>query len=782
MIKKDSKNRRPFLYLSACPKKKGNKFFIAILFLALSFGTSFIPTMAFSQPTVNFSYSYINVTRNNGGGTLEKGDIIEVHALVNLPSGNAISNVYFIAPITTGTQYVPNSLKLITNEGVILLAYTDGSGNDQGVYDASKPALRINIGTSPPYGGLAYSGANFYSTTGGGNVTGGDVPKGGGGTMGIIAYQLLITGNFGDIINPTGTFYYSYTTTTGGRNPVTTTTNTSYNFNYSGIKIVQNQGLCTNFSSTSFTAESSFGSGTTQNRAAGVNAPGYTKVNLAANAPGDNYYAIANNTSATGSTNNAVPYAPTSSPTRVFGGYWDIIGDHTNAVNPATGNLPVSPGTNGGYMLVVNANITTGEVYNDVIQNLCPNTYYEFSAWIRNLCGKCGQDLNGTQTYQPGVKPNLTYAINNIDYYSTGDITYSNTWVKRGFIYKTGPAETSFTLTIKNNASGGGGNDWVLDDINLATCYPNLIMNPNDTAKVCAGYAVTITDTVKSYFNNYGNYQWEASADGVTWFAVKISGGVITAASDPHTVIPVLVNGLYQYHVDAAFIPTVDYNGYYFRLKVATTTSNLNNSSCSVDKSQRVYLKVYSGNCGVLNAKILNFSGSTSNGKNVLQWSVSDNDNMKEYEIEKSADGVHFSKTGAVSQPASAEKNAFIFTDPENISNVNYYRLRLISGNTNAASYSNTIMLYNKSPLFKISTINPFTNVLKVNVFLPESGNLEMNLFDMYGKCLIKKSFQLGTGNSEINFDNATNLPPGMYILSALHNGMVIQSKLIKSN
>ena len=323
MIKKYSENRRPFLYLSACQKKNGNKFFIAILFLVLSFGASFIPIKVFSQPTVNFSYSYINVTRNASGGTLEKGDIIEVHALANLPSGNTISNVYFIAPITTGTQYVPNSLKLITNEGVILATYTDGSANDAGVYDASKPALRINIGTSSPLAGLAYSGANFYSTTGGGNVTGGDVPKGGGGTMGIIAYQLLITGNFGDIINPTGTFYYSYTTTSGGRHPVTTTTNTSYDFNYSGIKIVQNQGLCTNFSSTSFTAESSFGSGTTQNRTAGVNAPGYTKVNLAANAPGDNYYAIANNTSATGNTNNGVPYAPTSSPTRVF---WRILG------------------------------------------------------------------------------------------------------------------------------------------------------------------------------------------------------------------------------------------------------------------------------------------------------------------------------------------------------------------------------------------------------------------------------------------------------------------------
>ena len=66
------------------------------------------------------------------------------------------------------------------------------------------------------------------------------------------------------------------------------------------------------------------------------------------------------------------------------------------------------------------------------------------------------------------------------------------TWQKRGFIYKTGPTETQFRITIKNNAAGGGGNDWVLDDIKLATCYPNLIMNPSDTATSCKGWPVTL--------------------------------------------------------------------------------------------------------------------------------------------------------------------------------------------------------------------------------------------------------------------------------------------------
>jgi len=769
------------IYFSIGKKIYRNSIFLG--FILFSFLTSVLPYSAFSQPTVNFSYSYENVTRNNGGGTLETGDTIEMHALVNLLSGSSMTDIYFIAPITSGTQYLPGSLKLITNESVVLQTFSDASGDDAGVYDATPGhGVRINLGTlASGLGGTAYSGANFNLTTGGGSINGGDVPKGGGGTLGIIAYRLVITGSFGGVINPTGTFYYSYST--GGRHP--TTVSTSYVFNYPGIEIVQNQGLCANFSSASFTAESSFGSGTTQNRAAGVNAPGYTKVNIGANAPPDGKYSVVNNTSATGATNNTVPYAPTASPTRVFGGYWDIIGDHTGAASTALGNSPVAPGTNGGYMLAVNADIATGTAYTDSITNLCPNTYYEFSAWIRNICGKCGEDQNGAQTYLPGVKPNLTYAINGIDYYCTGDIPYTATWVKRGFIYQTGPAQTSFAIAIKNNAAGGGGNDWVLDDIDFSTCYPNLVMNPNDTATACAGDPITITDTVKSYYNNYGNYQWQASADGgTTWFPVTISGGSINAGSDPQSIVPVLVNGLYQYHVDAAFTPATPDSGYYFRLEVATTQSNLTNANCSVANSQKVFLKVYSSQsaCSVLSAGILNFSGSVINNKNVLQWTVQDDDNIKEYVIEKSTDGANFSMVGSVAGSQSSQGGNYIFTDPDNSSNINYYRLKLVNADNTAARYSKTILLYNRSALFKISTINPFSNDLKVNIYLPEQGIVEMNLYDMYGKILSKKTLQLSTGNSQVSFDNVSYLPPGMYILSTLYNGMALQSKLIKSD
>jgi hypothetical protein len=736
-----------------CRKKLLIGFVFLFCFLQL-----IIPLASFSQK-LEFSYSYFNLTRNNGGGTLEQGDTIEIHALIKI--NNSSSNTYYVDTIPVGTQFINNSLKLVTNEGLLYAGsgpYTDVSNDDAGVYDATVPGVRVNLGTGFS---KAQNGINFGSITGGGTILAGSVPKFYGSTLFIVAYKLLITANNGDTIHPTGNFHID-----------TSGVNKTFRFNYAGIKVIKNQALCNNFSSATFTAESSFSSGNVQNRALGVNAPGYVKINLGLNSPQDNYYSVANNTSANGTTNNAGPYQPAVNSARVFNGFWDIIGDHTGAANQLTGNLPVATGQPGGYMLVVNAAFTTGEVYRDTIKNVCPNTYYEFSAWVRNICGVCGIDKNSAATYTPGVLPNLSYTINDVDYYTTGNMTHDTIWEKRGFIYKTGPIETQFRITIKNNAAGGGGNDWVLDDIKLATCYPNLINSPKDTATSCVGVPLSLSDTVKSYFNNYTNYCWEKSIDGINW----ISTGVCSSK------VPTLVKGEWVYTVDTTFTPVPADSGTFYRLKVATTTSNLNNSLCSVGNSQRIFVKVFNVNCTLLNNMILNFTGNIINDNAILKWTSEGETNLKEYEVEKSLDGINFSRTGIVATTNDINGSDYSFNDPEPISSVVYYRLKLPSLSGNDTKYSKIIVLYNKNALLNVSVVNPFKANLKINIFLPEDGNVVFNLYDVFGKIVSKKNIQLSKGTSRLTLDDVERLSPGMYILRTEFNNKIIQNKLFKAN
>lgn len=735
-------------------RRKFLEFFFLCCFLQL-----IIPLTAFSQK-LELSYSYFNITRNSGGGTLENGDTIEVHALVKVNS--TTSNFYYVDTIPAGTQYVSGTLKLVTNEGILYTGsgpYTDATNDDAGVYNAAIPAVRVNIGTGFSN---AKSGAGFANVSGGGTVTAGSVPKFYGSTLFIVAYRLVITANNGDTIHPTGNYYFD-----------TSGTNKSYRFNYAGIKVIQNQALCTNFSSASFTAESSFGSGNIKNRALAAIVPGYTKINLDVNNPKDNYYSIVNNTSADGTTNNAGPFKPTTNNSRVFGGFWDIIGDHTGAASTSAGNLPVATGGTGGYMLVVNAAFTTGEVYRDTIKNVCPNTYYEFSAWIRNICGVCGIDKNSAATYTPGVLPNLSYTINDVDYYTTGNINHDNNWQKRGFIYKTGPTETQFRITIKNNAAGGGGNDWVLDDIKLATCYPNLINSPKDTATSCTNMPLSLSDTVKSYFNNYTNYCWEKSLDGITWFSTGVC----------NSKIPTLVNGEWVYTVDTTFTPVAADSGTYYRLKVATTTSNLNDASCSVSNSQKIFVKIYNVSCTLLNNLLLNFSAYINNDKANLQWTTSgDETNLKEYDVEKSLDGLNFSRTGIIATMKHFNGAVYSFNDPVPISSVAYYRLKLPALSGNETKYSKIIALYNKNALFNVNAVNPFNNNINLKIFLPVDGNVIFNLYDIFGRLVSKKNMQLNKGTSQVMLDDVERLSPGMYILRTECNNKIIQNKLFKIN
>src|SRR5690606_23403800 len=119
-------------------------------------------------------YTYQNVTRNDGGGTLEHGDTIEVRALVRVVT--TTTRFFYTATIGAGTQYIPESLKMITNEGVVINSYTDASGDDDGIYiSTGTPRLRVNLGRSSTTSNATE--ANYSSRNPGGDVTPGDVPK-----------------------------------------------------------------------------------------------------------------------------------------------------------------------------------------------------------------------------------------------------------------------------------------------------------------------------------------------------------------------------------------------------------------------------------------------------------------------------------------------------------------------------------------------------------------------------------------------------------------------------
>ena len=117
----------------------------------------------------------------------------------------------------------------------------------------------------------------------------------------------------------------------------------------------------------------------------------------------------------------------------------------------------------------------------------------------------------------------------------------------------------------------------------------------------------------------------------------------------------------------------------------------------SVSNSQKIFLKVFNVNCTLLKTELSSFTGSIINDHALLRWTSESESNLKQYEVEKSVDGIHFSQSGIVATMNNPNGANYSFTDPEPISTIAYYRLKLDGLANNNITYSKIIVLYNKN-------------------------------------------------------------------------------------
>ncbi|HVZ57024.1 MAG TPA: T9SS type A sorting domain-containing protein, partial [Chitinophagaceae bacterium] len=743
--------------------------------------------------------SYVNLSKNKTGGVVQKGDTLEIRMTLSLTSGTLYSTRY-LDNVPTNTKMLAgsaDSIRIITNEGLTYHNYTatDNTNDDPGTYKSAPGAgeynVRLNLGQGSGNWPTAPANNTTTDITGAGNLPSTANPRGGGGMLFATSFRVVVTGNVGDTITLNGG-QFIYRTSLGGTD--LTLSGTPYK-----ILITDPLTLCSNSVGVNNAVEygGTFGSGTTLNRTTDLATPisGYTFVAASSTqAIGDGQYAIVNNTSPISGTNknaNRQPTCPTTvSPdllcsNRMFSGYWYIAGDHSGT-NTSTGNAPVASGTNGGYMLAVNADYVASEAYRQTLTGLCPNTYYEFSAWIQNICPTCGADslgqqFKGTSTAPangyPGVYPNLTFSLDGVDRYSTGQVDTLG-WEKKGFIFLTGPSQTTATLSIRNNAQGGGGNDWVMDDISIATCFPSMRYSPTSTPNVCKNNSLQIGDTVSSVFNNYTYYVWQRSTDhGVTWSNI----------TSTQTATPVLQGTQYVY-ITTFNVPATNTNlsdsGDIYRVYTATTSSNLTNSSCIAnDGSAPISLTVL--DCGVvLKSDLLSFNGNLQNNLATLSWTTSKEDVPVHFLVERSNDGIHFSSVGTVNghNNVSLEINYYSFVDPALVTDSKWYRIVMVD-DQGSKKYSRVVQLTSNLVEFSLSNvINPFNSELHFEVTTSKSQRINVDLVDMQGRTVKTTSYLVYTGVNSLNLTNTDALTPGVYSIIVRHDEKLLSRRVVKQN
>jgi hypothetical protein len=736
--------------------------------------------------SIETSKSYTNVTKANGGGSIDVGDILEIRSTLYLSSGT-IDSLSFQDTLKAGAgfTYQTGTVALRTNEGKIYpigsSAYTDATGDDAGhavgTGVGTDANIRIFMGTSP-------------TSARGGTATNSNLPRGSSNHLVMATYRVQVTGVEGTRINfGGGAFRYRnqatglFTEAVFPRDSLIV---------YASPTVCPNAISATNVIGDEFNGTFGTATGTNQtNRNASANTT-YTFVNFTSGSPGDNFYGITNNTAAAGT--SVVNTLAKPNAARVFN-VWDISGDHTGAANENTGNppcnssLPVSATNPCGYMMVVNSSYRTSTAFEFNVANACPETYYEVSAWFKNVCYKCGADYDGTGSFygggdniylptgtgdSSGVKPNIAIKVNNLDYYSTGDIQYQglggtqsasdglNNWVKRAFVYKTDATTTSFSLSLRNNAPGAGGNDWAIDDISFKTCSPSMQMTPNASQTFCSNSQVDMRVFIESYYNMYQYYQWERSTDGGnTWGTAPEMTGT---QSFSYTNMGSSYRDTVAY---PSIIANTTTNGYRYRIRVATTASGLANSCAVFNTDDVIVVNLASSGCAVLPAELLKFNVELNGDKSLLTWKTKD-ESLKGYEVERSNDGVHFSYIGFVSAKGmNGNETSYLFNDPLAVSGKVYYRLKMVSFATENNKYSNTLSVtLNPNHQFEITNlVNPFISTVNFQLNASRNEVVELLLTDALGHPVVSKKITVNKGANAVSFNVPQTIARGSYLL-----------------
>lgn len=215
-----------------------------------------------------------------------------------------------------------------------------------------------------------------------------------------------------------------------------------------------------------------------------------------------------------------------------------------------------SPDPN-GYMMVVNASFDEGVFYEQEVDGLCENTLYEFSADVINLIRSSVTDH---------IRPNVSFLIDGEVRYTTGALPQNETWETYGFTFTTEPGQTAVTLTLRNNAPGGIGNDLALDNIAFRPCGPEAFILPDEIENICEdGSPIPLNATVAGDQYDDPAVKWQISYDeGQTW--EDVPGG------NTETIMHTELSGGF----------------YYYRFLVANSPGNLENSRCRIISNIKV--------------------------------------------------------------------------------------------------------------------------------------------------------------------------------------------------
>lgn len=166
-----------------------------------------------------------------------------------------------------------------------------------------------------------------------------------------------------------------------------------------------------------------------------------------------------------------------------------------------------------------------------------------------------------------------------------------------------------------------------------------------------------------------------------------------------------------------------------------------------------------------LPVRLISFSGRINNNAALLNWNIDTPDDLRTFELEKSRDGIHFTRLATIA--GQAAKRSYHYSDNEILGPYMYYRLNIIE-NSGSSHYSNIIRLQKAFDKFYYKVYqNVESRMYHLSVGITQPEKVSYKITDIKGRVVLKKDF--GKVEKQLEHDfHLAGRSAGIYFM-ALH-------------
>ncbi len=178
----------------------------------------------------------------------------------------------------------------------------------------------------------------------------------------------------------------------------------------------------------------------------------------------------------------------------------------------------------------------------------------------------------------------------------------------------------------------------------------------------------------------------------------------------------------------------------------------------------------------LLPVHLVDFSAYKNNGHAVINWITTDEINLKNYQVQRSDDGLQYYVIGTVIPRNLSNRQQYDFTDAKILNEVTYYRLR--SEDMDGKYKLSQVLTLRNNYLAdaQLSVTNPARDRIHLTA-TNITGVYEFTLSTLAGQIMQQGSVRIAPGGIDIPL--TSNVTNGLYILHIKRNGVNFSYKVL---